>query len=869
VNAGLRERGGGEGGETTLAFQLRAGLAREREERIRAFTAGGPVGRLLRGLSQVTDQYVLQAATHTGVVQFAAIAAVGGYGRAELFPQSDVDLLVVLAEPPDEAREERISALVQMLWDMGLAVGHAVRTVAECSQEAQADATVMTSLLEARRVCGPPATYATFWRELHAVLEPRAFLRAKLLEQQQRHTRFQDTPFALEPNCKESPGGLRDLQVLLWVARAGSLGASWAELARNGLMTPAEAAELLRAERLLKLIRARLHILAGRREDRIVFDLQHALAGAFGIAAGGARRASEVLMQRYYRAAKTVTQLNSLVLPAIEQRLLQGEGDAPRPIDDSFCVRAELLDLVEDDLFQRRPSEMLRAFLVWETHHALKGMSPRLLRALWNSRERMDSAFRSDPANRAVFLAILQQPRGVLHTLRLMNQWSVLGGYLPAFQRIVGQMQHDLFHAYTVDQHILMVVRNLRRFHASDFAHEYPMCSQLIADLDRSWLLTLAALFHDIAKGRGGDHSELGEVIARRFCRTHGLPREDTDLVAFLVRQHLTMSQVAQKQDLADPAVIERFARLVGEDRRLVALYLLTVADIRGTSPKVWNAWKARLLEDLFHRTRRLLLGQPGGQPIGADTELEHRKRESLRILRLYGVSESGHEPLWRELDVVYFLRHTAADIAWHARCLLVHVHADKPIVRTRLAPAGEGIEVLLYTKDHKDLFVRVCAYFDSRQVSVLDARVHTTRHGYALDTFLVSDHGRSGDYKPVLESVERELTEWMSRGGELPPAARGRLSRHSRHFPVAPEVHLQPDDTGRQYLLSVVATDRVGLLYSIARVLARHDVNLLTARILTLGERAEDVFLIAGEALGREKEQLQLEGDLLEALSP
>ena len=861
----LRERGGGEGPAKTLPFQLRPRLAAERASLIESFTQGGPVTRLLRGLSRVADRFVRLAAAHTGVSRFATLVAVGGYGRAELYPQSDVDLLVVPAGPPDAAQQDAISELVQMLWDLGLPIGHAVRGVAECCQEAQADATVMTSLLESRRICGPAAGFDELSRALRAILDPRAFLRAKLLEQQQRHTRFQDTPFALEPNCKESPGGLRDLQMLLWVSRAGGLGDNWSDLARAGLMTPAEAAELLRAERLLKLVRARLHVLAGRREDRLVFDVQHALARTFGIAQGGERRPSELFMQRYYRAAKTVTQLNSLVLPAIERRLLPETAGTARPIDESFCVRGELLDLVNGDLFERHPTEILRAFLVWQTHHELKGMSPRLLRALWNARGRMDAAFRSAPESRATFLAIVQQSRGVLHTLRLMNQWSVLGGYLPDFRRIVGQMQHDLFHVYTVDQHILMVVRNLRRFQASEFAHEYPLCSQLLADFDRPWLLILAALYHDIAKGRGGDHSELGSVLARRFCRSHGLAAEDVELVVFLVRHHLTMSQVAQKQDLADPAVIDRFRNLVGDDRHLVALYLLTVADVRGTSPKVWNAWKARLLEDLFQATRRTL-GTPARS---ADAELENRKQESLRILQLYGLSPVAHEPLWKELDVVYFLRHSAADIAWHARSLLVHVRTTRPIVRTRLATAGEGIEVLLYMPDARDLFLRVCGYFDSRQFSILDARVHTTRHGYALDTFLVTDHGRGGHFRPILEGVERELTEWMSHSDPLPEPTKGRLSRLSRHFPVSPEVHLQPDDSGRQYILSVVATDRVGLLYSIARVLARHGVNLLTARILTLGERVEDVFLISGESLGREKEQLQIESALLEALAP
>ena len=446
-----------------------------------------------------------------------------------------------------------------------------------------------------------------------------------------------------------------------------------------------------------------------------------------------------------------------------------------------------------------------------------------------------------------------------------MNQWLVLGRYLFVFRRIVGQMQHDLFHVYTVDQHILMVVRNLRRFSMAEYAHEYPLCSQLIADFDRHWLLYVAALFHDIAKGRGGDHSTLGKRDALLFCHQHRLNDEDTELVAWLVEHHLTMSQVAQKQDIADPAVIRRFAQLVSTDRRLVALYLLTVADIRGTSPKVWNAWKGKLLEDLFHRTRRML----GGEEVGAHAELEQRKREALRVLRLYAVSEHAHESLWAELDVVYFLRHTAQDIAWHTRSLLAHVRTQQPIVRTRLAQGGEGAEVLVYVADQKDLFARVCGYFNSRSLSILDAKIHTTRHGYALDSFVVTDNGRAPHYRELLARIEHELTRWIADAAALPEPAQGRLSRQSRHFPVAPAVALQPDERGRHYLLSITATDRVGLLYAVARVLARHGVNVHTAKILTLGERVEDVFLIDGNLLAQPREQLQLESDLLAVPTP
>jgi [protein-PII] uridylyltransferase len=848
-----------------LGLALRHELRAERESLVAAFRAGGAVRTLLHGLSHATDRLLRRVARDHQLHHDAALVAVGGYGRGALFPHSDVDILILHEGELDPVKGARIEALIGQLWDLGLHVGQSVRTVQECRDEACRDATVLTSMLESRLVIGPRRMYRAYEAAIVEVLDPPAFFRAKLLEQQQRHTKFEDTPFALEPNCKESPGGLRDLQVLLWVARAAGFGASWLGLLKRNLLTRDEWRMLIAKERVIEQIRAHLHIAAGRREDRLLFDVQDAVAAALGIRPTATRRASEVLMQHYYLAAKAVTQLNTILLLNMEARLFP-RGDEPRvQLDRTFFSHYELLDIGDDAALERDPNGYLRAFLLLQQHAELKGMTPRLLRALWHGRFRIDQPFRRDPRNRGTFLAILQQPRGIVHGLRRMNQWSVLGRYLPVFRRIVGQMQHDLFHVYTVDQHILMVVRNLRRFSMAEFAHEYPLCSQLIADFDRHWLLYVAALFHDIAKGRGGDHSQLGRRDARAFCRQHGLDDEDTDLVGWLVEHHLTMSYVAQKQDIADPEVIRRFARLVGSDRRLVALYLLTVADIRGTSPRVWNAWKGKLLEDLFQRTRRLL----GGEEVPATAELEQRKREALRILRLYALSEHAHEPLWAELDVVYFLRHTAQDVAWHARSLVAHVRTDVPIVRTRLAQGGEGAEVLIYVRDQKDLFARVCGYFDSRQLSILDAKIHTTRHGYALDSFVVTDNGRAPHYRELLARIEHELTRWIAEVTPLPEPSKGRLSRHSRHFPVSPAVSLQPDEGGRHYLLAVTATDRIGLLYAIARVLARHDLNVHTAKILTLGERVEDVFLIDGAALARPREQLQLESDLLEALAP
>jgi [protein-PII] uridylyltransferase len=568
-------------------------------------------------------------------------------------------------------------------------------------------------------------------------------------------------------------------------------------------------------------------------------------------------------MQAYFRTAKAVTQLNVILLQNIGAEIFPIRNSDTETINERFRRAGELLDARSADLFDSEPSAILESFLLMQQHSELKGMTAPTLRALWRAHGRIGAAFRRDPRNRSMFLSLLQQPRGIVHELRRMNQYGILGRYLPSFRRIVGQMQHDLFHVYTVDQHILTVVRNLRRFTMLEFAHEYPLCSRLIAGLERHWLLYIAAIFHDIAKGRGGDHSQLGKLDARRFCREHELTREDASLVEFLVEHHLTMSSVAQKQDLSDPEVIRRFVGVVGTERRLVALYLLTVADIRGTSPKVWNAWKGKLLEDLFHAAQHLL---KGGK-LEADQYIQSKQDEAKRLLRLYGLSDTVQEAFWRNLDVSYFLRHDPQEIAWHTRLLHYRVNAESPVVKARLSPAGEGLQVVIYVPDQRQLFARICGYFGSIGFSIVDAKVYTTRHRYALDTFQILDIGSVAHPQDMITEIETHLAQRLASQSPLPSSLQGRVSRRVKHFPIAPEVRVLPDEKGQYYSLSVTAGDRPGLLYAIACVLGRYEVSVHTAKIATLGERAEDVFVVSGAALANPKTALQLETDLIEAL--
>ena len=810
-----------------------------------AFEQKPDTARLLRRHCRCIDALLQDVWRQQAGLDEVCLIAVGGYGRGELFPHSDVDLLLLMPEQADSATSQRIEALVGLFWDIGLAVGHSVRSLTECVEEARKDVTVQTNLLEARLLAGDAVRFDAFRQATGALMDASAFFAAKLQEQDQRHARFHDTAYNLEPNIKESPGGLRDLQTVLWIARSMGLGHDWNSLVAHGLISRSEAHRIRRHELHLQLLRVRLHYLANRREDRLLFDFQNELARQLGYADSKRRRASEQLMHGYYRSAKHVEIMNEMLLELLRERLYPGTGKIT-VINAHFEAHDDLLDLRPSISFEHEPAAILESFLLLQQHPELRGMSVNLLRALHRAQQLINRNFRENPSHKALFLQILQQQNGVTAALALMNRYGLLGRYLPAFGRIVGKMQHDLFHVYTVDEHILNVLGNLRRFAKPQFAHEFPLCSKLFANFTQPHLLYIAALFHDIAKGRGGDHSALGMADARRFCLAHGLGREDAELVVWLVAAHLALSATAQKSDLADSAVIERFAAVVGNEQRLNALYLLTVADIRGTSPKVWNAWKAKLLENLYSATRRVLRGDVG---VNINADLLQCQRQARAILNHYGIVEQAYQPLWEQLGRLYFLRHEDAEIAWHSRLLLTHIDTAGAIVRARLSPAGDGIQVMIYLRDRSDLFAHISGFFERMGYTIVEAKVHTTQHGYALDSFLVldpSDHAIS--YRDLLSYIEYELAQLLTSAEPPAPPLHGRVSRQVKHMPISVDISIKADNNSRNHVLDVIASDRPGLLSRIARVLLGHAVHLHTAKINTLGSRAEDTFLISAK---------------------
>jgi len=842
--------------------RLQSGLAALRD----GFSHRADTARSLKQHCLLVDTLLCNLWRDSAISQEICLVAVGGYGRGELFPYSDIDLLILLPEAHTAAQDQSVERLIGLLWDIGLAVGHSVRTLQECMTEAEKDVTVQTNLLEARHLTGDITLFSSMREQLAVNLNPEKFFQAKILEQSHRHARFNDTAYNLEPNIKESPGGLRDLQSVLWISQGAGLGSSWSTLAHNGLITTGEARQIRRHERVLQMLRIRLHYLAGRREDRLLFDFQNELAGQLGFSNTLRRRASEQLMERFYRSAKFVRIMNEILLQNLHERAFPQAPDIV-DINPRFQSRNGLLEAKTATLLQQHPEAILESFLLLQQHPEIKGMSAPMLRTLWRVKTLINRDFRNNPVNKQLFMSILRQPDGITSAMRRMNRYSILGRYIPAFGRITGQMQHDLFHVYTVDEHILNVLRNLRRFATAEFAHEFPLCSLLISKFEHPELLYLGALFHDIAKGRGGDHSALGTKDALRFCKLHGLPADQGKLVAWLVAKHLTMSSVAQKSDLSDPAVIEQFGKEVGDERHLTALYLLTVADIRGTSPNVWNAWKSKLLENLFLATRRLLQGK--GATLAS--EIAARRQHATERLNHYGIVEPSYQDFWGELGDGYFLRHESQEIAWHTRLLLRHLNSDKPIVRSRLSPGGDGIQVMVYTVDRDDLFATICGFFERMGYTIVEAKIHTSRHGYALDSFLVLDESdKTVSYRDLLSYIEYELTQKLTDAKSLEAPLQGRISRQLKHFPIKPGVVITPESTGsNNHQLAIVAGDRPGLLSRISQILLNQGVHLHTAKINTLGDRAEDTFLISSRDGNRleEKTLAELEAKLKEAL--
>ena len=852
---------------------LRQALGHASDDLIARFEDGQPVTDLVRLRASLVDHVLLCLwREHAGPLRdSAAMVAVGGYGRGELHPCSDVDIMLLVGNKLPADGEQLLSSFLTSLWDIGLDIGHSVRTVKQCQQEAKADITVATTLIEARLLHGPEPLFEAMKDAVSAdrLWSSAEFFEAKRREQIARHHRYDDTAYKLEPNVKGSPGGLRDIQMIGWVAKRHFGVRTLDELVQHNFLTPGQLQMLNDGQAFLWRVRFGLHVLTGRREDRLLFDHQTKLAKMLGYEDATYTLAVEQLMQRYYRTVMDLSRVNEMLLQLFEEAILMDPNAEPAALNERFQVKNGFLQTTHDQVFQRNPSALLEMFHLLQQHPDIRGVSAFTIGLVKRNLYLIDEEFRQNPRNHRLFLNILRASSGVTKELRRMNLYGVLGLYIPSFGRIVGRMQYDLFHLYTVDEHTLFVVSNLRRFALSRFDHEFPHCSPLMQSFDKPEIVYLAGLFHDIAKGRGGDHSVLGAVDAEAFCLEHGLSQYEARTVSWLVRHHLALSITAQKKDIGDPDVINAFAALVGDKTHLDYLYVLTVADVRGTNPNLWNSWKATLFRDLYELTARALRSGLEN-PIDRDQLIFEKQSAARALLESAAVTQKKIRDIWSLLTDDYFLRHRSEEIAWHTEVLAdSDIDSEHGFLDVRLQPDADGIQAVFYTPRKKRTFAHVTAVLDELGMTIVDARIVPIANGYSLDTYIFMEYDKGVHVdESRMSKIRRTLTRVLTAPDEQGAPVTRRAPRQVRMFDTKTAIDFTKDQNQRT-VMELVTGDRPGLLSDVGRVFVEMGIDIDTAKILTIGERAEDVFYISnvsGEALS-DKICAELRQRLIESL--
>ena len=818
------------------------------------FRAGRDIRRLIEDRAWFVDNILQQAWEQFDWSEEADIAllAVGGYGRGELHPYSDIDLLILLDSDDHEIFREPIERFLTLLWDIGLEVGQSVRSVNECAQEGRADLTVITNLMESRTIAGPERLR----QRMLEVTSPsqmwpsKDFFLAKRAEQKTRHHKYNDTEYNLEPNVKGSPGGLRDIQTILWVARRQYGTLNLHALAGEGFLLESENNLLASSQEFLWKVRYALHMLAGRSEDRLLFDYQSSIAGLLGYQDSDAKLAIERFMQKYYRVVMSIAQLSDLIIQHFEEVILsEDESGNTQPINSRFQLHDGYIEATRHNVFKRTPFAMIEIFVLMAQHPEIKGVRADTIRLLREHRHLINDDFRNDIRNTSLFIELFKCEIGIHRNLRRMNRYGILGLYLPEFGHIVGQMQHDLFHIYTVDAHTLNLIKHLRKLQYTQVSEKFPLASKIMGKLPKPELIYLAGLYHDIGKGRGGDHSELGAVDAEAFCARHHLPNWDTRLIVWLVQNHLVMSTTAQRKDLSDPQVIHDFAQFVGDEIHLDYLYVLTVADINATNPTLWNSWRASLLRQLYTETKRALK-RGLENPVDREEQIRRTQSAALDILVRNGTDPDDVEHLWSQLGDDYFLRHTAGDVAWHSDAILQQPVDGGPLVLIKETTQREfegGTQIFIYAPDQHDFFAVTVAAMDQLNLNIHDARVITSSSQFTLDTYIVLDNdgGSIGDNPQRIKQIRDGLTDALRNLDDYPTIIQRRVPRQLKYFAFPPQVTIHNDAQRPVTVLELSAPDRPGLLARIGKIFLEFDLSLQNAKIATLGERVEDVFFI------------------------
>jgi [protein-PII] uridylyltransferase len=830
------------------------------------FDSGSPIEELVYQRASFVDEILNQIwQQHISDDTPVSLIAVGGYGRGELHPYSDIDVLILLDESISDSPPDSLSSFLTQLWDVGLEIGHSVRTIHECRQQAEEDITIATNLLEARLLCGASNLFESLQQltVTNKTWDTRRFFELKRQEQLERHQRYNDTANNLEPNIKESPGGLRDIQVVNWVAQQHFDVKNLEGLRQKGFLANSEYETLQKAQNFLWTIRFALHHLAGRKQEKLMIDFQRELAKKLGYKDDESRLAVEKFMKDYYRCARAVRQMNSLLLQLFEETIIL--ADEPREvkvINRRFQSHNGYLETINPGIFAYYPYALLEVFLILQQNPELKGVRASTIRQIHAHLHLIDDNFRRDIKNRTLFMEIIRQPKGVTHEFRRMNELGVLGAYLPEFGRVVGQMQHDLFHAYTVDEHTLFLVGNLRRFSCEENREEFPLCSEVFNQLPKPEILYIAGIYHDIAKGRGGDHSVLGVVDAKAFCERHNLSEYDTNIVAFLIRYHLAMSTTAQKSDLEDPTVIKKFADLVETTERLNYLYLLTVADIRATNNNLWNGWRDSLLKQLYHSTHQWI--EHTEAQAKSTREKSYKKyQEAMQNLLSNGRSQEDISQLWHAYDLDYFLRHSIDELVWQSEQRLDHMD-DDPLIALRKHNDQLTLEIFIVTHDRAGIFAAITAALEQCQLNVLDAKINVTNEHDALNTFIVN--GDRLDTRQITRSLEKQLANTS----HVKPYSPTITPRTMKLFKTQPNIEFETNLQQNHTVMSLHTHDRPGLVSAIAQVFLACKVQLINAKINTLGDQVEDVFFIttADENALDELEENDLKEQLLVNLS-
>ncbi|MFA0549106.1 [protein-PII] uridylyltransferase [Vibrio splendidus 5S-101] len=817
-----------------------------------------PVTDLVLLRSEYMDLLLNRLWEHFGFnkLPHISLVAVGGYGRGELHPLSDIDILIVSQKTLPPALGEKVSQFITLLWDLKLEVGHAVRTIAECLEIGTDDLTVATNLQESRLLCGSEDTFQELKLKIHSdsFWPSETFYKAKIQEQRERHARYHDTTYNLEPDIKSTPGGLRDIHTLSWVARRHFGATSLLEMSKYGFLTDAEYRELVECQDFLWRVRFALHIELRRYDNRLTFGHQAQVAEHLGYSGEG-NRGVEMMMKEFYRTLRRVAELNKMLLKLFDQAIINGgQTQEAEILDNDFQRRGSLIEARKPALFQARPETILDMFIHIANDSSIEGVSPPTLRQLRTARRRLNRFLHTIPEARDKFMDLVRHPNALHKAFSLMHKLGVLSAYLPQWSQIVGQMQFDLFHVYTVDEHSIRLLKHINRFGQIENHDKHPICCEVYPRVQKKELLILAAIFHDIGKGRGGDHSEIGAVEAYSFCIEHGLSKPEAKQVAWLVQNHLLMSVTAQRRDIYDPDVITEFAKKVRDEESLELLVCLTVADICATNPELWNSWKRTLLAELFHSTQRALR-RGLENPVDVRDRIRHNQQMASALLRKEGFTAREIEVLWQRFKADYFLRHTHTQIAWHCEHLLRLEDPSQPLVLISQKATRGGTEVFVYCKDQAALFATVVAELDRRNFNVHDAQVMVSKDGHVLDTFIVLDqHGEAID-EARHKAVAKHLTHVLADGRPTKIKTR-RTPRNLQHFKVKTLVEFLPTKSKKRTLMELRALDTPGLLAQVGATFAELDINLHGAKITTIGERAEDLFILTSDAGGRLSEE-------------